>query len=374
MNSRVDIRTSEGRKTRMVNLTTDERRQLIALLQGLEEFANEHARRQVLEAAGLKQLLPMINLSGPPFIALNTMISYLCNYGRLTYENEALGLFLNFVKSLVGVEQQEFLDALLIRHNMMIPNTRLSDIPQWQSTETATDVLEKIVGENTLRPIAFLAQGLKVARSVAYISVRLGLNCWAGTGFLITPDVLLTNNHVVPMADLLPNTLIRFNYEEDFQRNSQQPYEYQTKSGGIFHTNKNLDYSLFQVEELPGTQWGWLPLIPQVVRKGDRVNIIQHPNGQPKQVSMQNNFVQYVGSNVVQYVTSTLNGSSGSPVLNDNWELVALHHAGGMLREPNSQHHYFRNEGILIASILADLPLDIRKVIQASKIDEEERN
>ena len=81
---------------------------------------------------------------------------------------------------------------------------------------------------------------------------------------------------------------------------------------------------------------------------------------------MQNNFVQYVGGNVVQYVTSTLPGSSGSPVLNDNWEVVALHHAGGTIREPTTQQSYFRNEGILIGSILTDLPLNVREVVQAA--------
>lgn len=66
--------------------------------------------------------------------------------------------------------------------------------------------------------------------------------------------------------------------------------------------------------------------------------------------------VAYVGGNVVQYITSTLPGSSGSPVFNDSWEVVALHHAGGDIPEPTTQQRYFRNEGILVQSILADLP------------------
>jgi hypothetical protein len=87
---------------------------------------------------------------------------------------------------------------------------------------------------------------------------------------------------------------------------------------------------------------------------------------------MQNNFVEYVGNEVVQYITSTLTGSSGSPVFNDNWEIVALHHAGGMLPEPDTQRRFFRNEGILIASILADpdLPPNIRKMIQTPATNE----
>ncbi len=94
-----------------------------------------------------------------------------------------------------------------------------------------------------------------------------------------------------------------------------------------------------------------------------RVNIIQHPMGRPKEISMQNNFVQYVGGNVVQYVTSTLPGSSGSPVFNDNWEVVALHHSGGNIPEPTTGKKYYRKEGIYIGSILADLPEELRQLL-----------
>ena len=69
---------------------------------------------------------------------------------------------------------------------------------------------------------------------------------------------------------------------------------------------------------------------------------------------------------MVQYVTSTLNGSSGSPVLNDAWEVIALHHAGGNLPEPTTQRRYFRNEGILIEKILADLPLNLREQVNVA--------
>jgi len=350
----------------MVNLTVEERQQLVALLGHLPELANEQSRRQVLDLAGLGQLLPRVDLAGPSFIAVNNIVSYLSHYGRLTYDHETLGLFLNLVKSFIGVEQQEFLDGLLLRHTMMTPVAQSADISQWQGTETATHIQEKIIGENTLRPIAFLAQGLRVARSVAYIGVHMSHKRWSGTGFLIAPDLVLTNNHVVPNADLLSNTLIRFNYEENFQGEAQQPHEYHVQLNSLFHTNADLDYTILQIEGAPGTQWGWLPLVPRVIRRDDRINIIQHPNGQPKQISMQNNFVQYVGGNVVQYVTSTLPGSSGSPVLNDNWEVVALHHAGGTMREPTTQRSYFRNEGILIGSILTDLPLDVQEVVRAA--------
>ncbi len=351
----------------MVNLEVEDRKQLITLLKDLRELATERSRQQILELAGLKQFVPMLDLSGAPFVTVSEIVSYLSNYGRLSYNHEALGLLLNTIKSFIGVQQQAFVDMLLTKYDMMTPISALPDIDKWRSRETPADVLEKIIGENTLRPISFLQQGLQVARSVAYIGVRTSQIRSSGTGFLITQDLLLTNHHVLPHSDLLSNTIFRFNYEENFQGEAQQTDEYRAKPNGIFYTNQSLDYTLVQLEGNPGQRWGWLSLQPQIIRCDSRVNIIQHPFGQAKQISLQNNFVQYVGGNVVQYVTSTCNGSSGSPVFNDDWEVVALHHAGGDIFEPTTQRHYFRNEGILVESILTDLPSQLVDLLKAAE-------
>lgn len=347
----------------MVNLTVEDRQKLVTFLKDLPELSTERARQQILELAGLNQLAPMIDLSGSSFIAVSEIIRYLSRYGRLTYDHEALGLLLNTLKGFVGVQQQEFLDELLTRYDMMSPIAALPSVGQWRGNETQTDVLEKIIGENTLRPIAFLQRGLEVARSVAYVGVQCSNERWSGTGFLVSQNLLLTNNHVLPRQELLPNTLFRFNYEENFLGEAQQTFEYRAALDGTFYTNEALDYTLVQIESEPGKEWGWLPLLSRNIRLKSRINIIQHPQGQPKQISLQNNFVEYVGGNVVQYVTSTLPGSSGSPVFNDAWEAIALHHAGGNIPEPTTQRRYFRNEGILIKSILTDISVDLRELI-----------
>ena len=349
----------------MINFDSEDLTQLMTFLQDLQELANEKSRRQILDVAGLRKLEASIDISGAPRTAVHEIVTYLLDYGRLTYKHEALGLFLNTIKGYVGVQQQEFLDMLLKKYTMMTPIAAAPNIDQWEGEETTEGVLEKIIGENTLRPVAFLQKGLEVARSVSYVKVRTAQNqkWWSGTGFLVSPDLFLTNNHVLPSSDLLADTMFRFNYEEDFQGQAQVSEELRARAKGVFHTNPHLDYTLIQLEGRPGRKYGWLPLRTRDISRGERVNIIQHPSGQPKQISLQNNFVQYVGNNVVQYVTSTLEGSSGSPVLNDAWDVVALHHAGGDIPEPTTQRHYFRNEGILINKILADLPLELRELI-----------
>jgi len=350
----------------MVNLDMDDRLQLITLLKDIPELQTERSRLQILESAGLRQLVPMMDLSGATYLAANEIVTYLSKYGRLTHECSALGLFLNTIKSFVGVQQQELLDRLLTKYNLITSIAVLPDIPnisQWKGTETTEDVLEKIIGENTLRPIAFLERGLEVARSVAYIRAQCSWKSWPGTGFLVTKDLLLTNNHVLPSSNFLPYSIFRFNYQDDFWGRSQPSEEYHAKSGGLFHTNKELDYTLVQLDQEPGQKWGYLPLLSKNIEIGERVNIIQHPEGRAKEISFQNNFVEFVGGNVVQYITSTLQGSSGSPVLNDGWEVVALHHAGRNITDSTTQQIYIRNEGILVERILANLPLEISELL-----------
>ena len=97
---------------------------------------------------------------------------------------------------------------------------------------------------------------------------------------------------------------------------------------------------------------------PAAVKAGDRVNIIQHPGGLAKRVSLISNVVVFVGGNRVQYLTDTEPGSSGSPVFDTQWNVVALHHSGGWLSEPGANDpakQYYRNEGILIDVLIDSL-------------------
>jgi len=124
-------------------------------------------------------------------------------------------------------------------------------------------------------------------------------------------------------------------------------------SSVLFYTNAELDFTVVQLENPPN--FGILTLQPTQVRKDDRVAIIQHPGGHLKQIAMQNNFVVYADALVVQYTTSTLPGSSGAPVFQDNFAVVAIHHSGGMLVEPGTNHRYLRNAGTSMIAILDDL-------------------
>jgi V8-like Glu-specific endopeptidase len=352
----------------MIELKTEDRQALINMLLTIELLGTPSGRREALRMANLRKVTHLIDVSGATFEAVSRIVGVLETYGRLTYDNEALGVFLNALKPAVGVQQQDLIDRLLLEYEMMVPVAPGAALADWKSSDSPEAVQEKIIGADTLRPIAFLERGVEISRSVAYVGVRQGWKGWSGTGFLIAPDLAMTNHHVVPEKSLRRGVRLRFNYQESFAGEAQPVEEYSAKPDGLFHANEALDYAVFEVEGEPGRRWGWLPLAPRDVRKDDRINIIQHPNGLPKQISLQNNLVQYVGGNVVQYVTSTNPGSSGSPVLNDGWDVVALHHAGGDIPEPTTGRQYLRNQGILMLRILADLPQELKERVEAAAL------
>lgn len=98
----------------------------------------------------------------------------------------------------------------------------------------------------------------------------------------------------------------------------------------------------------PGSKYGFIPMPDTVTYpEGLRLNIIQHPRGRKKEVVVQQNELTDVHTNIVHYYSDTDYGSSGSPVFNNTWDLMALHHARNTAESAN--------EGIRIDKIVADL-------------------
>lgn len=222
---------------------------------------------------------------------------------------------------------------------------------QW-TPDADAEALEKIMGEqSTLLPIRFLEVGMMRARSVARI---VQANRSSGTGFLIGKGWLLTNHHVLPTKEIAATSVAEFNYQETVDGLSAQISKYKLDAAR-FVTNEKNDWTVVGVAPAVEKKWGAIALDRVPTRVGAYVNIIQHPGGGPKQIELYHNTVAFAGNERVQYLTDTLPGSSGSPVFDDQWRLVALHHSGGMLREPGTKKSYYRNEGVAIGAVLDDL-------------------
>jgi endonuclease G len=215
--------------------------------------------------------------------------------------------------------------------------------------------LEKIFGVNHLKHIAWLQQGLEAAKSVCRVITPTSV----GTGFVIEGGTLLTNYHVIPNAAVAEGSHVEFNYEEDLSRTLKPSYHYRLRASTL-RENRTFDYALVQIEadsrQPPLSTWGYLPLEaedkPEI---GEHVTIIQHPDGGPKQIGLTANQVVNIFDYRLQYTTDTLPGSSGSPVFNDAWKVIALHHAGGNLLTNQRGDRMFANEGILVGYILEHL-------------------
>lgn len=215
---------------------------------------------------------------------------------------------------------------------------------------------------SSLLPISFLERGVAASRSVAKIEIKNGSVLEVGTGFLFKIQggndlFFITNFHVINNKANIEHTKIIFNFEEDANGESKASKSFRIDADGPWLTSPviELDTTIFKLipdgEAL--NQFGFLTLKKTDVKKNDFVNIIQHPAGQMKQISLYHNIVTSAGEREIQYLTDTLKGSSGSPVFNSNWEIVALHHSGGTKKiEDHVTNSKYRNVGININGII----------------------
>lgn len=223
----------------------------------------------------------------------------------------------------------------------------------WQGPSDGAE-LEKITGDrSTLLPIAFLEIGVERARAVARI--QLGEGQGTGTGFVLEGGLLVTNHHVLPNAQVAGVVRVEFNAQQTRAGLDATPEVYMLDPATGFATSKDDDWTAVRFAGDPAATWGALITSATPVKKNDYLNIVQHPGGGPKQIALYRNTAAFADARVVQYLTDTLPGSSGSPCFNDKWEVVALHHSGGWLREPGVKNSFFRNEGIQITVVLAGI-------------------
>jgi V8-like Glu-specific endopeptidase len=341
-----------------IALQHDDFRRLVNLLQDLPDFANVRDRERLVAGAlegspRARDIRGGLDLDGNRRGVAVEVITNLARFGQVAYGKEALGVFLNELLDLIGEDEDaDFIRALFSRYPLDQPAARHRPLPldQWRGITAAEDIREKIIGEDTLRDIAVLELALAAARSV----VRVGLPSGAGSGFMVAPGLLMTNHHVIDSPQAAARADFAFDYQLDRDGKACEPVLTGARPNGLFHTHPELDYTVVQLEDPPPSA-GHLSLRPSLVKKDQRVSIIQHPGGHFKKISMQNNFVAYADQTVVQYFTATMAGSSGSPVLNDEFEVVAIHHSGGMLEEPGTGRRYLRNAGTSMIAVLADL-------------------
>jgi hypothetical protein len=209
-----------------------------------------------------------------------------------------------------------------------------------------------------------------------------------GTGFLIGPNRVLTNYHVVEKVidgNYQPAAVkLRFDYlvggdgvavsagtaydvAADWLLDSS-PYSAQDSYSQppADPDPEELDYAVLKTEIAVGNEpvggptddpepavRGWIstPAEPYAFTAGSALYIVQHPDGQPMQVAVDSQGVLGENGNQtrVRYTTTTQPGSSGSPCFAADWQLVAVHH-GGDPKYATTSHADF-NQGIPVTAI-----------------------
>lgn len=243
----------------------------------------------------------------------------------------------------------------------------------------ADKLFERIIQGNDLTDINYLMLGVVRARAVGRVVIRQnGRIAGYGTGFLVAPGVLMTNQHVLETAALVRESTVQFRYERDVAGQELSPVEFALRVDPAPLIHGPLDVAFAAVEPIALTgesldSFGWLRLNPSPGKAfvGEYLTIIQHPGGERKQICVRENRLLKYDDNspFIWYQTDTTSGSSGSPAFNNSWDVVAIHHRGvpktdasGRLLAKNGKVwtkdmgddaiDWFANEGVRISSIL----------------------
>lgn len=221
-----------------------------------------------------------------------------------------------------------------------------------------------ITGQNHLVPISgqddwIVDSGRSVAR-LRFVGDDGG--SYVCTAFLVTPDLMLTNQHCIASPAELASTLVDF----DFDSATATPRTLRLRE--LLRTNEALDYSLVRLEEAVDRP----PLSLDSSSPPDREQllIVQHPGGEPKQVSLRECTVD--GALVegrrdpdtdFGHQCDTKGGSSGSPVFRFSTKtVVGLHHLGF---DPDGESLF--NRAVHIEQVMADLSPSLRVEVEAGQ-------
>lgn len=225
-----------------------------------------------------------------------------------------------------------------------------------------------IFGSRSSRPIHWLSTGIEEARRVGRIHSR---DVPIGTGFLFDGcliddaykelPLLLTCNHCVSgTGDRHPAATPWSKAAVVFQQMQAAPAKGEAGFLLVLAESpvEGLNYTLLLLDRWPGpvSPLKLAPKRPQP-ETGDRVFVISYPMGGGLAVSLDDNAV--VGpteagissEKMVHYRAPTEMGSSGAPVFNEHWELVAIHVGGARL---------LANSGVAIDVVVADAQAKLR--------------
>ena len=173
---------------------------------------------------------------------------------------------------------------------------------------------------------------VRAASPVAKLSYLKKMTPYVCTGFLIADDLLMTNQHCVADQKVCETTVAIFGYQYDAEGYLYPGRQHRCLS--VEDINYEHDMAILKLAGAPGKEWGQLQFAAKDPIGDEELLLIQHPAGQPKQVSKKDCTVLEPSADGRSKDTDfshgcdTIGGSSGSPVLNLQGQVVGLHHYG----------------------------------------------
>lgn len=209
-----------------------------------------------------------------------------------------------------------------------------STVSVWQMLRNVTppQALSIVQGHDDREAMASVTDPtLRAAgRAVVKLLFQIGYQTYSCTGFLIKPDKVVTNEHCIATSAACDTTAVLFDYDSV----TMVPAAQQRRCMRVLQVDHTLDYSALQLDAPADRAIQPLAFGQRSPAPNERLILIEHPGGEPKQVSRTvckaaANPVRGNGTNTdFTHTCATLNGSSGSPVLDALMHVVGLHHFG----------------------------------------------
>lgn len=209
-------------------------------------------------------------------------------------------------------------------------NAKTRTLDGFQFQVPAPARIEKIIGsQNSTLKLNWLEKALHTSRAVCRVVCADG---GMGTGFLTQGGYLFTCNHILPSPEAASGARVEFNYDLEADGSVKNRTTYLLDASDYLGSPLgNLDFVRVRVldrPEAPLSQWGFLEFAAETVPiVGEALTLIQHPNGQDKQIALHDNQVVGQLRQYLFYSADTEPGSSGAPVFNKDWKVAAIHHA-----------------------------------------------
>jgi V8-like Glu-specific endopeptidase len=155
----------------------------------------------------------------------------------------------------------------------------------------------------------------------------------ACSGFLIDDNRFLTNYHCIDSDDVcVAGARVDFGYQEEPNGRINDGESYDCIE--LVDKASELDAALIRLSGNPGKKWGHLNLSDRSIAQDEQAYLIQHPGGDPKQIARKECYISTLSAEWetrdvdIGHMCDTAKGSSGSPLIGKDFNVVGLHHRG----------------------------------------------